>query len=108
MSHVTSIVLITATEDGAEADDEHPNVDQLNSFFQNNGHAQGIQMSQVDSYAGGGKVMGCDVFMAGINHLNTDEFLEAFYSIQWEAPEYVQLMLKDEHDERFTTYEPKI
>ncbi len=108
MSHITNIILITVIDDGAQQDDEHPNVDILNTFFQKNGHGKGIKINQVDGYAGGGKAMGCDVFMAAINHLNMAEFLKAFYAIQWEAPEYVQLLLKDEHDERFSIYEPQI
>ncbi len=52
--------------------------------------------------------MQCDIFTAAITYLNIPDFLKYFYSIEWEIPECVQLMLKDEHDDRFTVYRPKI
>jgi len=106
MSHVTDIILSTMIEDGAKRDEEHPNVDQLNGYLIEN--YGGCFLVKVDDKAGGGKAMQCDLFIAAINHLNIPKFLKEFYKINWEAPEYVQLMLKDEHDERFSTYEPQI
>lgn len=105
MSHVTDIILSTMIEDGAKRDDEHPNVDELNQYLIE--HYGGWVLVKVDENAGGGKAMQCDLFIAAINHLNIPEFLERFYEIAWEAPECVQLMLKDEHDERFSIHVPK-
>jgi len=65
-------------------------------------------MIKVDDFAGGGKAIQCDLFIAAINHLNISEFLEEFYQIEWEAPEYIRLMLKDEQEERFSIYVPKM
>ena len=105
MSHVTDIILATMIDDGAERDGEHPNADRLNAYLiENHG---GWLLEKVDDRAGGGKAMQCDLFIAAINHLNIPEFLKAFHEIEWEAPEYIQLMLKDEHDERFKIYVPK-
>ena len=106
MSHVTDIILTTMLQDGSTFDDDHPNVDQLNQYLiENRG---GWTLVKVNEYAGGGKAMQCDLFIAAINHLDIPAFLDAFYRINWEAPEYVQLMMKDEHDERFKVYVPKI
>lgn len=106
MSHVTDIILSTMAGDGGNRKEEQPNVDKLNKFLSEN--YGGWHLVKVDEKAGGGKSMQCDLFIAAINHLNIPEFLDAFNHIKWEGPEYVQLMLKDEHDERFKTYEPKI
>jgi hypothetical protein len=104
MSHVTDIILSTMLGDGENREEKHPNVDQLNKYLSEN--YGGWYLVKVDEKAGGGKSMQCDLFIAAINHLNIPEFLDVFYKIEWEGPEYVQLFLKDEHDERFTTYIP--
>ena len=92
-------------EDGAERDEEIPNVDKLNSYFERYG--RGIKLNKVDGFAGGNKAMQCDVFMAVINYLDP-KFIEFFYTIEWEMPECVQLMLKGEDDDIFKIYVPKI
>ena len=106
MSHVTDIVLSTMLGDSKHSGEEHLSVNQLNKYLIEN--YGGWHLVQVNHNAGGGKAMQCDLYIAAINHLNISEFLEAFYKISWDAPEYVQLMLKDEHDKRFTIYVPKI
>ncbi len=105
MSNVTDIILSTAIEDGASKQDEHPNVDLLNAYIKKE---HNWALIRVDQYAGGGKKVQCDVFMAAINYLNIDEFVKHFHTISWECPECVQLMLKGEHDDKFTIYEPQI
>lgn len=108
MSHVTDIILSTS---GIEKLDsvyacEWPSVDELSKYL-NDKHAGNV-LVRVDDQIISGRVMQCNLFIAAINHLNIPEFLEAFHRVDWYGPEYVQLMLKDEHDERFTTYVPKI
>ena len=95
MSEVTDIILITFIGDGAEKDGEHPNADIL-----------WTRLKKVDDLAGGNKCMQCDVFMAAENHLDQQAFLKRFHAVKWESPERVQLLLKGEHDERFTLYHP--
>ena len=105
MSHVTDIILSTMLGDGDAKELRYPNAGMLSEYLKKN--YDGYELVKVDGLAGGGKAMQCDLFIAAINHLNIPQFLEAFFSIEWEAPEYVQLMLKDEHDDRFTVYTPK-
>jgi len=106
MSHVTDIILTTAISDGCIGETSHPNADKLNEYLSKN--YGGWKLVKVDSKAGGGKVMQCDLFLAAINHLNIPDFLDAFHKVEWESPECTQLMLKDEHDEVFTVYQVKI
>ena len=49
--------------------------------------------------------MRCDVYMAAIN-LNKSEFINYFHSLKWQSLDSVQLMLKDERENKFTVYEP--
>lgn len=104
MSHLNDIILVTAIEEGASKENEHPNVDLVNSYLQKEHHCA---LVRVDQFAGGGKKIQSHVFMAAINHLNISEFVSHFYAVPWAYPESVQLMLKDEHEERFTIYQPE-
>ncbi len=102
MSHVTDIILITFIDDGG-IEDAHPNVDLLNEYLTQHNHGQLIK---VDGYAVGHKVMQCDVFLSAANFLYIDEFVKEFNKVPWEDPDSVQLLLKDEEDDRFTVYTP--
>jgi hypothetical protein len=80
-------------------------VDQLSAWLQEHHHRSLVKVSR---YAGGDKVMQCDVFMAAINYLDLEGFLDAFRAVKWETPQCVQLMIKDEHDDVFTIYTPLV
>lgn len=101
MSVVTDIILVTFLNDGAKRDNEHPNADRLSAYLERE-HDRDLQ--KVDEHAGGDKMMQCDVFMAAINHLDKDEFVKLFRSIEWEWPEKTQLMIKGEWDDRFEIF----
>jgi hypothetical protein len=102
VSVVTDIILVTAIEDGG-FDGQHPNVDKMNEWFQ--ARYRGARLVKVDQHGGGNKAMQCDVFMGAINFLDVDALLAAFKAIEWQQHESVQLMLKQEHEERFTAYQ---
>ncbi len=106
MSHVTDIIFTTAIEDGAEIDYSHPNTDKLSAYLEKKHN--GATLVKVDGHAGGRKAMQCDVFMAAINYMDIDAFVEWFNGIEWEYPESVQLLIKDECDDLFAVYVPKI
>lgn len=105
MSHVTDIVLLTAIDDGGH-DDEHPNVDRLEDWLKRE-YSPHVRLVKVDQHAIGTKAMQCDVFITAINYLNIEGFVEAFRAIPWGMPDCVQLLIKDEHDERFTVHLPE-
>ena len=102
MSHVTDIILMTAIEDGAKTKEGHPNVDKLNEYIERE-HCK-HKLLRVDEHSGGRKEMQCDVFMAAINYMDIDGFIEWFSIIAWEHPESVQLLIKDEHDDKFSVH----
>ncbi len=103
MSHVTDIILITFIEDGGKFGSQNPNADKLIEYLEEN-HQRAL--NKIDSAAGGDKSMQCDVFAGAINHLYIEKFLDHFKKIEWENPECVQLLIKDEHEDIFTIYTP--
>ena len=92
MSHVTNVILLTEIEESMG--NFKPILDM-------------IALLQVDAFAGGGNAMECDVYAGAFNCLEIDKLLEAFHSCTWENPESVQLLIRDQHDERFAVYVPK-
>lgn len=46
--------------------------------------------------------------MAAVNYMRIAESLEHFKKVDCEAKESVQLLIRDEHDERFTLYTTKL
>jgi hypothetical protein len=112
MSHVTDIIVISLdAEEDADGNDIYPRMDQLNKWiddwlFNRYGERFPPQLLPVHQHAGGGKHMQCNVFMAAINGFDIPGFVKAFRAIPWDSPECAQLLVKDEHDDRFTIYLP--
>jgi hypothetical protein len=99
MSHVTDIILVTMIEDSE-------GVAQLNAWLEaNHGFPH---LKEISDHAGGNKGVQADVWMAAINYMDIPAFVAAFKAAPWQFPECAQLMLKDEHEERFTVYLPAV
>ena len=47
------------------------------------------------------------MFVTAVNYLDIDEFMRLFYDIEWQYPDCLQLMLKEERDELFTVHNYK-
>jgi hypothetical protein len=105
MSYVADIVLLTTIDDGG-MDDEHPNTDRLEAWLREH-YSDHVRLVKVDQHAVGTKAMQCDVFITAINYLDTEAFVEVFRTVPWDMPECVQLLIKNEHDDRFTVYLPE-
>lgn len=102
MSYVTDIILVTMIEDKDEGD--HLNADKLSQFLCDN--YKGTTLVHIPRNIGR-RGLQCDVFVAAVNHLDMDEFMRLFYSIEWQWPDYLQLMLKEEHDKLFIVHNYK-
>ncbi|WP_235314434.1 hypothetical protein [Paraglaciecola algarum] len=105
MTCITNVILTTAIQDGAWMNSDYGSVDELNEYLCNN--YQGSTLKMVHCHAGGNKGMSCDVFMAAIDYLNIEEFIEQFKQIQWDKPLAAQLLLKSEPDDIFQSYSPE-
>jgi hypothetical protein len=53
------------------------------------------------SWYGGNKFFEGNIFIGVYNHFNTAEFLTHLKQINWEAADLVQLIVKEEWDDRF-------
>ncbi len=102
MSKVANVILITTIEDGAHREGEHPNVFHLNDFLLAQGYPTG--MSKVDCHGGGDAVMGSDVWMGAFKDLNVEGFKDIFEAIDWEDPQTLQLLIKDEAELQYQVF----
>lgn len=104
MTDISNVILLTSIDDGAWMESDHGNADILTDYLHK--HYQSDTFAKVDEHGGGKKKMSCDIFMAAVDYLNKDELLERFWSIKWERPEQVQLLIKGAQDKRFEVYLP--
>ncbi|WP_430405741.1 hypothetical protein [Fluviicola sp.] len=57
------------------------------------------------SWYGGTKFLERPLYIGAINHLDLDDFITFLKEIDWEEKEYVQLIVKQEQDEKFKIIE---
>jgi hypothetical protein len=100
MSTITNIMLIT------ECMCDPKRIETINTYLK---HEYGHGLVQVDDYVGAKdrKAFEADVYMAAYNVFDTKGFLKCFYSIKWEYPECIQLLIKLQDDDKFTIYTTK-
>lgn len=106
MTCITNIILSTAIQDGAWMNSDYGSVDELNEYLSKK--YQGTRLHSVKDHAGGHKMISCDIFVAAVDYLNLDEFIETFSGIHWDKPEQVHLLIKSNTDLRFQSYYPEI
>ena len=90
MSVVTNVILITGVNE--------PAIGTVNAFLSMNEHST---LTQIDSYAGGGKAMECDVWAGAFNFFSIRSFIDCIHVVEWEDPEAVQLLLLKEGETKF-------
>lgn len=88
MSHVINLILATGLE-------EVPGHD---------ARLEALGFVRVDQHAGGNKVMERNVWLAAFNHLDLEALAAQLGAIEWEWPESVQLLVRDQHGARFDEY----
>ncbi len=103
MSLVTNIILsfcnIEEHEVGAE-EDEYANVNLINKWLNSEDRSYG-ELKDVSEYAGGRVCFEAPLFIAGFNFLVKDEFIAFVKSLPWEEPENVQVMIREQEDDKF-------
>ena len=57
-------------------------------------------LQQID-YMSGKKCLEAELWVAAVNYLNTEEFIEGVRSAPWRVPDSVQLFIKEQDDEIF-------
>ena len=89
MSVVTSIIFSSGFEEPAA----------LNKYL-------GQPLIQTEECAGGNKAFQADIYIGAFNNIDADELIQIFKDYKWQFPESAQLMIKREHDDKFTIYSP--
>jgi len=102
MSCVTDIILVTMIEDKHECG--KLNADTLSQFLIDN--HRGTSLVHIPRNIGR-RGLQCDVFVTAVNYLDIDEFMRLFYGIEWQYPDFLQLMIKSEYDKIFTVHNYK-
>lgn len=97
MSHVTDILVLASCldEPGETATDGA--IANLNAYLRSD-------LVRLDEMAGGSKAMQATVWAGAYNYLNIEEFLAKVWEQKWELAADVQVLLKDEHDDRWTLH----
>lgn len=96
MSHIVNVIVITSVDDASQG------MSLLNKYIVNECRSEFVKASHYVF----GRNMECDIFIAAANYLKIPYFIEFFYHIQWQYPDEVQLMIKDQDDLRFSVYVP--
>ncbi len=104
MSIVTNLIICCSSlEDDEEIIKEFER-------YTHNGHPFGIVSVASEKlpkgWYGGEKYLECIIFIGAYNHLNVAEFIEFMKSkVNWEAPDLVQVFVKEEDDMKFKILE---
>jgi hypothetical protein len=102
MSWVTTLMLHVSALENVEA-----LTPMVNAFFESYPHSvDGTQQSDaglapISQVVPGGKVFGARVFVGAYNYFPVEKFIAHLRSIEWEAPEFIQLFVMDEEDLSF-------
>ncbi len=98
MSHVTNLVLSIGVDDRC-----YGKINQVNQFFREieKGLISCDDPSLPRKWYGGTKMLETNLYIGAFNHLDIPALLGHLRSIAWESPSEVQLLIKDQNDERF-------
>lgn len=71
-------------------------MEQVNAFFVERDQPELESIDPV--WEGRGKALECNVYVGAYNHLELDEFVKHLRGIVWNAPQFIQLFVKDQED----------
>jgi hypothetical protein len=106
MSVVTNLILSFSSLEQVET-----RMKDINCFPYNGGQLNLVSIDynkdkeKSTVWYGGNKFFEGNIFIGAYNHFNTDEFVAYLKQINWEAPELVQLIVKEDWDEKFRIIE---
>ena len=98
MSYVTNTILTFNV-----LEDEKERLVEVNKFF---GDSKGFVSCDDESlprgWYGGIKMLETNICIGSFNYLKVEELVDYLREIKWKKPQNVQLMLKNQSDEKFT------
>lgn len=101
MSWVTNAILMHGSLEISSGDRRYRIIDDLHAAMARAGITSG-EFVRVDQYARGTKAMEAAVYVAAFNHLDEKTLIATIRSLPWEHPDWVQLFLRRQEEERFT------
>ncbi|WP_027394089.1 hypothetical protein [Aquimarina latercula] len=99
MSEVTNLILTCST-----GEKEKLILSKINQFKMDNKLFKIVSINDKtlpDAWYGGTKYMECNIFIGAYNYLNLEKLIDNLKSIEWEDPEDVQLIIKQQNDDHF-------
>lgn len=107
MSWVTDVILSMNLEErfdnsGNLIDVSHC-VEEINNWLMEKDIGELADLSK--SMISGGKTPGSCVFGGAFDHLPIEEFKEYVFSREWIEPDFIQLLLKDQEEMKYTLIE---
>lgn len=97
MSVVTNIILTFSC-----LEDEKERLREINTFFPD---ISGLTSCDDDKlprgWYGGTKMLETNICIGAFNHLDFERFLEHMKTIKWRYPEYAQIIVQEQEDDRF-------
>lgn len=93
MSNITNIIFVTSVDE----DISMQALREISSFVDMD------WQSLKDEVTGGTKILECEVYVGAFNYFDENKFIDELKSIKWNYPEELQVMVKREDDDQFTT-----
>lgn len=107
MSVVSNVIFsFSISEDSYEKDDDtfYPNMEKINNWLQENSY--GVFSVDADVISGGIKHLETPLFVAAFNHFSLEDFCNFVRSMKWEYPDFVQVFIQEQQDDKFRLIEP--
>ena len=102
---VTDVVLFFSPQEET-GDGRFPILNEINAWLQG-GNPDGFRygvMARLETGDSKGYAL-CPIIAGAFNHFDAEAFLRFVLDLPWQAPNRVQLMIKEEHQKRFALYE---
>ena len=80
---------------------EKDRINDVNKFFEESGFVSCDDESLPIGWYGGTKMLETNVAIGAFNYLELEEFIEHLRNIKWEEPQNVQIIVKEQNDEKF-------
>jgi hypothetical protein len=108
MSEVTNLIISFYV-----SEDEISRAIEIN-YFHNNGQNFHVESANFEkelnpnsnkTWYGGNKYLETPLYIGAINHLDLDGLVEFLKTLQWEEPENVQIIIKEQFSDKFRIIE---
>ncbi|MFT3825135.1 MAG: hypothetical protein QM731_14525 [Chitinophagaceae bacterium] len=102
MSRVTNMIFSFSI-----SEDEEERIKEVNAY-----QYRGLQMNLISAdfnkdtenrtvWYGGSKFLETPLYVGAFNYFDLEPFIEHFKTIKWEEPEYVQVIVKEQEENKF-------